>query len=1036
MIVEPDFPGDADIIHGRHLHRLDSIDIDLYKFVVADAGLFSAEVMAERLADSSTLDSVLRLYRENPDGSRELIAQNDDYFSEDSFIELSLEPVSSTEPRTYYLGISSTGNDAYDPTIANTGLNGSSDGNYQIRVNFRPDVDNTIVDSPTVDSPTGVAFDGDSDGVAGGVYNFWFRAVDSADTLFVDKTAASHLLATIDNTLQELPFQHVTSFNVSDVIRIDSEDMTITAINTLTNVVTVDRGTPSSHGLGSVIRNLNSDGMLATPFGVITDALQAAGPGDVIRIVGNGGIDGDIITTDDNLPYQVGFDNSTNILEDGRELEVPQGVTVMIDAGAVFKLQKSRIGVGSSSSIVDRSRGALQVLGTPGNEVIFTSWLDESTGTDTSVGTPTSPDTGNWGGLVFRNDTDRGVNRFNYQSEGIFLNYVAHSDIRYGGGKVVVDNTLQTVNPIHITQAQPTIVHNRITMNEDSAMSADPDSFEELTFNTPRFQEGLADFTSDYKRVGPDIYGNILLDNSTNGLFIRVQTSAGAETLKLTVPGRFDDLDIVHVIAQNLEIQGTPSGAFLEETAPQVTITAVTPSGAGTLVPGETFNYRVTFVDENGFESPSSVATPTVTVPGTGGILLSQLPVATGVYSGRHIYRSQDGGGGTYDLIAELDKSATTYQDVGGDLGRSHADPFAMTSPRNRARIDARLAIDAGVIVKLEGSRIQTGFGAQLIAEGQAGREIIFTSRLDDRYGAGGTFDTNDDGDLVGQLATLFFDDFNSGMLAPAKWSALDTSAGGHAINSTAFNEPSEPLSLNLFSELTGGLVQSATVDLSGQSRATIEYSYQRTGGGDSPESGEDVFIEFRDPGGIWIEIDRQPGSGPDMVNFERVAIDLPAIALHTNFAFRFRHSGVDTAGDDFFIDDVLIRQGRTASPPAAGDWGGLYIGHAGSISVDQALITHAGGVIPLESDFAGFNPIEIHQAKGRIRNTVFENNASGLGGTAPGNRFDLFPHSSGTIFVRGSQPVIIDNVFRDNSGPVVNINTNALNSDIVTDPG
>ncbi|MCP4173352.1 MAG: hypothetical protein GY758_21555, partial [Fuerstiella sp.] len=125
-----------------------------------------------------------------------------------------------------------------------------------------------------------------------------------------------------------------------------------------------------------------------------------------------------------------------------------------------------------------------------------------------------------------------------------------------------------------------------------------------------------------------------------------------------------------------------------------------------------------------------------------------------------------------------------------------------------------------------------------------------------------------------------------------------------------------------------------------------------------------------------------------------------------------------------------------TAAAPEAGDWGGIYIGHTGSISVDQALITHAGGVIPLESDFAGFNPIEIHQAKGRIRNTVFENNAGGLGGTAPGNRFDLLPHSTGTIFVRGAQPVIIDNIFRDNSGPVININTNALNSDIVTDPG
>ena len=44
----------------------------------------------------------------------------------------------------------------------------------------------------------------------------------------------------------------------------------------------------------------------------------------------------------------------------------------------------------------------------------------------------------------------------------------------------------------------------------------------------------------------------------------------------------------------------------------------------------------------------------------------------------------------------------------------------------------------------MRGSRPR--FGAQLIAEGTAGREIIFTSRSDDRYGAGGTFDTNGDG--------------------------------------------------------------------------------------------------------------------------------------------------------------------------------------------------------------------------------------------------------------------------------------------------
>ncbi|MCP4175325.1 MAG: hypothetical protein GY758_31645, partial [Fuerstiella sp.] len=192
-------------------------------------------------------------------------------------------------------------------------------------------------------------------------------------------------------------------------------------------------------------------------------------------------------------------------------------------------------------------------------------------------------------------------------------------------------------------------------------MSADPDSFEESTFNSPRFQEGAAAFTSDYKRIGPDIYFNTLTQNSTNGMFVRVATPAGSETLKLTVPGRFDDSDIVHVVAQNLELRGTPGGSRLEETPPDVTITFAAAGGNGTLAPGSSFEYRVVFVNKNGFESPASDPTAPVAPSPGGGILLSQIPVAIGPYTGRHIYRSENGG--PFKLVAELDRSATTLQD-------------------------------------------------------------------------------------------------------------------------------------------------------------------------------------------------------------------------------------------------------------------------------------------------------------------------------------------------------------------------------------
>lgn len=951
------YPGDHDLVHVRHLHRPDSIDIDLYRFDLSEAGLFTAEVMAERLADASFLDSYLRLYRENADGSRELVAQNDDYFSEDSYLELQLNP------GRYFIGVSSTGNDDYDPTIPGTGLGGTSQGEYDLRLNFRPNpTGNSLVDLD------GTEFDGDSDGVAGGVYNFWFRSTAEADTLFVDKEAADK----------------------ADVGRAN-------------------------------------DGSAASPFLEIDQALAAATAGQVVRIVGNGGADGDISTLADNTPYQIGRNFSNVPLEDGATLEVPKGVTVMIDAGAVIKLRNARIGVGSSTAGADRSASALQILGTPGNSVTFTSWLDETIGTDTTS-TPTTATPGNWGGIVFRSDIDKAEGRFNYQNEGIFLNYVGQADIMFGGGNVIIDSVLQPVNPIHLTETQPTIVHNTIMHSVDSAISADPDSFEERTFHAPRFHEGEPLFTSDYQRIGPDIYWNTLVENSTNGLFVRVQTTAGSPIQKLTVPGRFDDTDIVHVIAQNLEIQGTPSGPILDETPPDVALVIVNAASSpgGNLATGS-YNYRLVYVDRNGIESPPSSVTGTVTVsPGSNSVRLTGLPAAPPEYVGRRLYRSDNTGSGTYQLAAELGRSETVYVDLGATQVRVL--DTTVTS-RNRARLDARLSIDPGVVVKLEGSRIETEMGAQLIAEGLPGREIIFTSRLDDRYGAGGTFDTNDDGDLVSALNVFFEDNFESGQFDSAIWAGTTNAA----IDGQGLAETSGSNSAHL---TPGTLLQTNGLNLTGQPSLELQFSYQRTGGGATPNA--NLLVQYRNASGTWVTLQTIAASGPDMTNYQSSVLALPAGAIHFNSAFRiaFGTPGGNTgSAGDWFVDDVRVVESRVNNVPQPGDWGGLYVGHLGSASIDQALVTYGGGVIPVGNTFAGFNAVEIHQAQARITNTVFEDNATGNNGGG-GRRLGLESNSAGTVFVRGAQPIILNNDFRNNSGPVITINANALNSDLVRDPG
>src|SRR5690606_30548432 len=104
----------------------------------------------------------------------------------------------------------------------------------------------------------------------------------------------------------------------------------------------------------------------------------------------------------------------------------------------------------------------------------FTSYYNREIGTDPGINT-LGLAKGNWGGIVFRNDSD-------LEANGIFLNYVNQARISYGGGTVSVGGTPNTFRPIHMETARPTITFNTITNSADAAMVATPNSFEESTF--------------------------------------------------------------------------------------------------------------------------------------------------------------------------------------------------------------------------------------------------------------------------------------------------------------------------------------------------------------------------------------------------------------------------------------------------------------------------------------------------------------------------------------------------------------------------
>jgi hypothetical protein len=810
--VENVFPGNADIIHGQYIFRPEGRDIDLYRFTLpAQGGKLSLQIIAERQTDSSLLDAALRLYRNEGTSSAPRwveLAANDDYFSKDSRIELEF-----TSGGEYIVGVSAKGNTSYDPNIPDSGLGGRSEGVYQLRLDYRPPAASILTDADGQPTP----IDGDGDGRPGGVFNYWFvptrpdRAAAvpgtpdlSAYTVWVDKTATS-----------------------------------------------------------------GGNGTLATPFNTLSVALSQAASIASADTTGRRVVTVRVLGNTQQRAYEIGFNRFGQPLADGTSFDVPRNVNVMIDAGAIIKMGQSRISVGSSTVSVNRGGGALQLLGTPDSKVIVTSIHD-------TVGVGSNPDrtppparAGDWGGIDFRNRIDGSdQTRTDKERAGLFLNAVIHSDIRFGGGQVLVDGVSQVITPINIIDSRPTIANNTITRSADAAMSATPNSFREDDYRDARSQAtGL--FIPDYERIGPDIHGNRVVDNTVNGLFVRTQTGAAGSLETITVAARFNDVDIPYVLGENLVVAGTPGGGILDVASPPSTLVVLSPTSGGSLEAG-IYNYRLVYVDANGNESLASTPTASLTVADGSAIALSGLPPISSTlpYVGRRLYRSERTGDGPYRFVAQINSSATTFVDNGTTTGGE----LVLLPAKIRPRLDGSLVIDPGAILKNRGSRIEVRDGGVLIAEGTSSLPIVMTSINDISYGSGGTF---------------------------------------------------------------------------------------------------------------------------------------------------------DTAGN------------RGSTPATPGDWGGVFVGHGSSGSLDYNRISFGGGTTRVEGGFSSFNAVEVHQADFRLANSRIEKNASGvLANIQDPSRVGRGTNDEAAIFVRGAQPIVVNNRISDNAGAALHIDVNSLNNTFIQDHG
>ena len=111
----------------------------------------SLEIIAERAANSSNLDSHLTLFRESG-GSSEVVTANNDYLSSDYFVRTSLKS------RTYYVGVTASGNQDHNP------LSNDSGGGGVVKGITSCNSSSSLMSSHRSSIPVALELDGDSDG--------------------------------------------------------------------------------------------------------------------------------------------------------------------------------------------------------------------------------------------------------------------------------------------------------------------------------------------------------------------------------------------------------------------------------------------------------------------------------------------------------------------------------------------------------------------------------------------------------------------------------------------------------------------------------------------------------------------------------------------------------------------------------------------------------------------------------------------------------------------------------------------------------
>jgi hypothetical protein len=208
---------------------------------------------------------------------------------------------------------------------------------------------------------------------------------------------------------------------------------------------------------------------------------------------------------------------------------VPFDTTLVFAAGSTLKLE-------NASLLVQDQGSAIEANGGPGTNVVnFTSFANDAVAGDTNHdGTNTTPNAGDWGGIVLRNFNQAAHPTQTFPIDGTLtgpngqpaisgaddsmctLNF---TNISYAGG--AVPQTIGTrYNAVDLYNSRPAITNDVIsftggasgTISMQAAIAADLNSFRE-----------------DDTARGPLVRATTLQNNSLNGIWIRPESTGVAE---------------------------------------------------------------------------------------------------------------------------------------------------------------------------------------------------------------------------------------------------------------------------------------------------------------------------------------------------------------------------------------------------------------------------------------------------------------------------------------------------------------------------